>query len=161
MAITALGVGLVIWFAVRVDWTDDGLGTPGWPSLLVTIISFGLAGALLVDRRPDLPFGWLLSAAAFGQVLYAATALPALAAARDGSDSTLVGWGLASTLGFLPIAVQGIVYVRFPTGKPATKRGRVLEVGIIAGTALVLFGGLFDPISTTLRQTSQPGSSTH
>ncbi len=144
LATTAVGVVLVIWFAVRVDWTTDGLGSPGWPSLLVTIVSFGVAGALLIDRRPDLPFGWLLSAAALGQVLYAATALPALAAAREGSGSALVGWGLAaSTLGFLPIAIQGIVYVRFPTGKPTSGRGRALEAAIIAGTAVVLFGGLF------------------
>ena len=73
----------------------------------------------------------------------AATALPVLAAVRLGNDSALVGWGLAAgTLGFLPVAVQGIVYVRVPTGQPQSSRGRVLEVVIIAGTVLVLVGGL-------------------
>ena len=143
LAATAVGITLVIWFAVRVGWTTDGVGTPSWPSLLVTIVSFGVAGAVLVDRRPDLPFGWLLAGTAASQVLFAATALPALAAVREGSDSALVGWGLAAgSLGFLPVAVQGVVYVRFPSGQPQSWRGRVLEVVIIAGTVLVLVGGL-------------------
>ena len=141
---TAVGVALVVWFAARVDWATDAMGAPSWPSVLVTMVSYGVAGALLIDRRPDLPFGWLLSGTALSQVVFAATALPALAAARDGSDSALVGWGLAAgTLGFLPIAVQGIVYVRFPTGQPASRRGRVLEASIVAGTSLVLIGGFF------------------
>ena len=96
LATTGVGVALVIWFAARVNWTTDGLGTPSWPSLLVTIVSFGVAGALLVDRRPDLPFGWLLSAAALSQVLYAATALPALAAAPATMPATSNG-GRSST----------------------------------------------------------------
>lgn len=144
LATTAVGVVLVLWFASRVAWTTDGLATPSWPSLLVTMVSYGVVGALLVDRRPDLPFGWLLSAAALSQVLHAATALPALIAARDGSTSAPVGWGLAaSTLGFVPIAIQGIVYVRFPTGQPTSRCGRALQAVIISGTVLVLFGGLF------------------
>ncbi len=157
---TCLGIALVLWFAVRVDWTTAGFGNPSWPALLVTIVSYGVAGALLVDRRPDLPFGWLLSGAACSQVVYAATALPALAAARDGIDSTLVGWGLAaSTLGFLPLAVQGIVYVRFPTGRPISRRGRALEVVIIAGTALALIGGLLRPDFSDMAPESTRGLS--
>ncbi len=144
LATTAVGIALVIWFAARVGWTTDRLVTPSWPSLLVTIVSYGVAGAVLIDRRPDLPFGWLLSATAASQVLFAASALPAIAAARHGSDSALVGWGLAAgTLGFLPVAIHGIVYVRFPTGQPVSRHGRALEALIIAGTVLVLLGGLF------------------
>ena len=72
--------------------------------------------------------------------MFAATTLPALAAVQDGSDSALVGWGLTvGALGFLPVAVQGIVYVRFPTGQPGSWRGRVLEVVIIADAITVAF----------------------
>ncbi len=141
LGVVAVGVGIIVWYVAVVG---PGIHTdgPGWPTLLVTIVSYGTAGAVLIDRRPDLPFGWLLAGTAATQVIVAGTVLPSLAVLREGGDSTITWLGLAaSTLGFIPVAVQGIVYVRFPTGSPSSRRGRVLEVLIVVGTAIVVVGG--------------------
>jgi len=113
-----------------------------WLEPLVTIVSYGVAGALLLDRRPDLPFGWLLAGAAVLTAVEMAVVLPAYEAVAGGDHGVLVRWGLtASSFGFLPIAVQGLINVRFPSGRPASRRGAALEVALIAGTALVVLSG--------------------
>jgi two-component system NarL family sensor kinase len=99
---------------------------------------------VLIDRRPDLPFGWLLAGAAVLVAAQMVILLPASEAVVHGSRGALARWGLtASSFGFLPIAVQGLINVRFPSGRPATRRGAALEVALVVGTALVLFGGFF------------------
>lgn len=144
LVVTVLGVGVTAWYVAVAGWSSSAAEDLQWPTLLVTIVSYGVVGAVLIDRRPDLPFGWLLAGAAATQVVMMAAMLPALVALRDGGDTTIARWGLiASALGFVPVAVQGIVYVRFPTGSPSTHRGRVLEIIIVVGTAIVVVGGLF------------------
>ena len=44
---------------------------------LVTILVYGLAGAFLISRHPDLPFGWLLAGASAALVLCLCTYGPA------------------------------------------------------------------------------------
>ncbi len=109
---------------------------------LATILPYGLVGAFLLARRPDLPFGWLLAGAAASQVvMMLGIGLGALGLQR-GHTGLLVTAGLSlGSLGFVPIAVQGLVNVRFPSGRPATRQGRWLERALIAGTALVILGG--------------------
>ncbi|MFV0315542.1 MAG: histidine kinase [Microthrixaceae bacterium] len=141
LVVVAFGVGIVVWYITSVGPSIDAEGTR-WPALLVTIVSYGIVGAVLIDRRPDLPFGWLLAGAAATQVIVAGALLPALTVLRDGGDSTIARLGLAASgLGFIPVAVQGIVYVRFPTGSPSSRRGRTLEILIVVGTAIVVVGG--------------------
>ncbi|MCB0966647.1 MAG: hypothetical protein KDB37_07410 [Ilumatobacter sp.] len=141
LVVVAVGVGIIVWYVAAAGPSIHAEG-PGWLSLLVTIVSYGIVGAVLIDRRPDLPFGWLLAGTAATQVILAGAVLPALAVLRDGSDSTIAHVGLAaSNLGFIPVAVQGIVYVRFPTGSPSSGRGRILEILIVVGTAIVVVGG--------------------
>src|SRR6202042_2207973 len=43
--------------------------------------------------------------------------------------------------GILPLAVQGLVKVRFPSGRLSSRAGRVLEVALIAGIVLALVAG--------------------
>jgi signal transduction histidine kinase len=139
---TVLGMALVGWFAVHGDTPSDvrGVSSVGF---FVSIAAYGLTGAVLIDRRPDLPFGWLLAGAATLQILSAAVVFPAVVAVESGNDSGLVRWGLAcSGLIFAPAAVQGLVNVRFPSGKPATRVGRMLEFGIAAGTAVSILAAL-------------------
>jgi signal transduction histidine kinase len=142
---TVLGVVLITWGLLSGPdlagrFTRD-LATTG-----ITVLAFGVAGAILIDRRPDLPFGWLLSVVAILQVVAAASWLAALAAIERGSTSGMVAWGLAaSALLFLPVAVQGLILVRFPTGRITSRTGRALEVAIAGGTALVLLGAFFGP----------------
>jgi signal transduction histidine kinase len=111
---------------------------------LATIPPYGLVGAFLLARRPDLPFGWLLAGAAASQVVMLAGVGTAWLALRHGHAGPLVVGGLSlGSLGFVPIAVQGLVNVRFPSGSPATRAGRWLERALVAGTALVILGGVF------------------
>jgi two-component system NarL family sensor kinase len=141
LVITVLGTaGAVAALAAVPDLSSDA--RDGLVQAVAVIVPYGLAGAFLISRRSDLPFGWLLAGAAASQVVNLATVGPALVAVRHGHTGGLVTLGLAASgLGFVPIAVQGLVNVRFPTGRPATRAGRWLERVLIAGTAVVVLGG--------------------
>ena len=147
--LTVLGMALVSWFAVRGD-TPSGVVGVGSVGFFVSIGAYGLTGAVLIDRRPDLPFGWLLAGAAVLQILSVAVVFPAVAAVERGNDSALVRWGLAgSGLIFVPVAVQGLVNVRFPSGRPVSRAGRAVEIGIVVGTVASVLGALLG--ATNLR----------
>lgn len=147
--LTVLGMALVSWLAVRGDTPSDVRGVSSL-GFFVTIGAYGLTGAALIDRRPDLPFGWLLAGAALVQTAAAALVFPAVAAVESGDESALVRWGLAcSGLIFVPTAVQGLVNVRFPSGRPVTRAGRALEIAIVVGTGASVVGALFG--ATNLR----------
>jgi signal transduction histidine kinase len=143
LAVGLVGVVFVLaWLAIGRSGPSNPDNPLPWLESLSVIISYGVAGAVLLDRRPDLPFGWLLAGAAVLTVAQLTIMLPAYEAVSHGDDGVLVRWGLtASSFGFLPIAVQGLINVRFPSGRPATRRGAVLEVALVVGTALVLLGG--------------------
>jgi two-component system NarL family sensor kinase len=136
----ALGTIGVLWFLTA---APGGLrAVIGWPTTLAAMVALGVTGAMLVDRRPDLPFGWLLAGAALTQVVFVACVYPSAVALWDGSRSVWARWGLAATtFGFVPVAVQGLVNVRFPTGRVASRGGRVLELGLVVGTVCALAGG--------------------
>lgn len=147
---------LLSWLVSDRPTPDSGEPFP-WLEPLITIVSYGAAGAVLVDRRPDLPFGWLLAGAAVLNVVQLTILLPAYAAVVHGNNSALARWGLtASALGFLPIAAQGLINVRFPSGKPATRKGRALEIALITSTTLVVLGGVFGSSSGDLVDRASP-----
>jgi two-component system NarL family sensor kinase len=113
-------------------------------ALLGYLLTYGVAGAFLISRRPDLPFGWLLAGAAAALTLAVATTGPAHIAVSHGETGALTRWGLAASgLGFVQIAVQGLINVRFPSGKITSRTGRVLDRLMILGLVLVVLGGLF------------------
>lgn len=144
--LTAVLVGvmfLLFWVTSGRPLPEPDPGSPVWVEQLVTMITYGVAGALLIDRRPDLPFGWLLAGAAVLVVVQVLILPPAYAAVLHGDRSILARWGLTvSAFGFAPIAIQGLINIRFPSGRPASRWGAVLEKLIILCTALVLVGGL-------------------
>ena len=108
------------------------------------LVSYGVVGAFLISKRPDLPFGWLLAGTAVALTASAVTTGPAYVAVSNGETGTWVRWGLAgSGLVFAQIAVQGFINVRFPSGRIASRWGRVLDRLMMLGLALVVFGGLF------------------
>ncbi len=114
----------------------------GLAQALAIIPPYGLAGAFLLARRPDLPFGWLLAGAAGSQVVMLAGVGAGSLALRHGyAGAPVIGALSLGSLGFVPIAVQGLVNVRFPGGMPASRAGRWLERALVAGTALVILGG--------------------
>ncbi|MEZ5297024.1 MAG: hypothetical protein R2697_12335 [Ilumatobacteraceae bacterium] len=63
LVVVGVGVGVIVWYVAAAGPSIHAEGL-GWPALLVTIVSYGVVGAVLIDRRPDLPFGWLLAGTA-------------------------------------------------------------------------------------------------
>ena len=154
LLVTGLGTAGAVAVLVAVPDLQPDL-RDGLVQALATIPPYGLVGAFLLARRPDLPFGWLLAGAAASQVLMLATVGPAALAVRAGHAGVLAELGLSmGNLGFVPIAVQGLVNVRFPSGRPATRKGRWLERALVAGTGLVILGGFLG--DNVLRETA-PG----
>jgi signal transduction histidine kinase len=143
LTVVLLGVGFLATWALTGRAMPAQSGTlPAWVDPMVTVVSYGVAGALLLDRRPDLPFGWLLAGVAVLVVVEVVVAFPAADAIAGGDRGAPARWALTPlTFAFLPVAVQGLVNVRFPTGRPTTRAGAVLEAGIVVGTGLVLVAG--------------------
>jgi two-component system NarL family sensor kinase len=115
---------------------------------LLTAISYAVpyavTGAFLIIRRPDLPFGWLLSGSALLAALGAAVAAPAyLAVSHGGSPRLAMLAFVTSAMSTLPIFVQGLINVRFPSGWLSSRWGRALEIALIAGIAVAIFAGIF------------------
>ncbi len=110
------------------------------------VLPYGLVGAVLVARRPDLPFGWLLSLNAVLLTTMLAVGGASVVALVHGNGGRLAVWGLtAGSLMFVPAVVEGLVNVRFPSGLPSGRWGRVLEralvVGIVVGVLSGVLGG--------------------
>lgn len=145
---------MIVWLWFEGGGAGSEVALTDLLNIVIAVLSFGMAGAVLIDRRPDLVFGWLLAGAAVTQVVLGLALLPAIAALEGGSESDLVAWGLAASgLGFIPVAVHGLIYVRFPSGTPASGSARILEILIALGTGLVVFGALFG--ATSLRDGTQ------
>jgi two-component system, NarL family, sensor kinase len=106
---------------------------------IVSILCYAIAGAVLIDRRPDLPFGWLLGGTAAVVGVAFCVLWPSATAVADGGGGDLAKWGLtASAFAFLPIAVEGIINVRFPSGRPASRRAAILELAIVVATVIAM-----------------------
>ena len=115
-------------------------------SLLISVsyaVPYAVTGGFLIVRRPDLPFGWLLAGAALLAAVGSATAALVYLAVSHGASQRLafLGYAMAATA-VLPLAVQGLVNVRFPSGRLSSRAGRVLEVALIAGIVLALAAGV-------------------
>ena len=107
------------------------------------LLPYGTVGAVLVARRPDLPFGWILSLAALSLVLVVAVAVPSLAAFESGHGSQLALWGVGfGALAWVPVALEGVINVRFPSGRPSGRAGRLLDHVLVWGIVVVLVAGL-------------------
>lgn len=148
LGVTVFGVVVVAAGAWRLhSLPPTGIPLESWHDLL-TIVPFGVAGAVLIDRRPDLPFGWLLAGGCAMHVVGVTCVIPAAVAVAHGNTGPGVRWAAgAGALLFVQLPIQGLVNVRFPSGQPATRRGRWLEIAIVAGAVLVVLGGLFGATS--------------
>jgi signal transduction histidine kinase len=156
LLVTAVGAAVSVIVLVRATEVPGAMRDELAASLGY-LITYGIAGAFLIRRRPDLPFGWLLAGTAAALTVAAATTGPAYVAASRGDLGGGTPWELmASGLVFTQIAVQGFINVRFPSGRVHSRFGRVLERLMILGMVLVLLGGLFG--STDLGEVA-PGSS--
>ncbi|MFI5953731.1 sensor histidine kinase [Cryptosporangium sp. NPDC051539] len=114
-------------------------------------VPYGLTGAFLVLRRPDLVFGWLLSATAILVSVEAALLSAGVLLVDRGGSSVLAAAGLLlSGFMFLPVAVQGLVNLRFPSGRITSPWARSLEIAIGVGIALGLLSGALGDQPTQL-----------
>ncbi len=131
---------LLLWMS------GSGMDAEGSSELLYAacqVLPYGLVGSVLVARRPDLPFGWLLAIAALSLVTMVAVVEPAVRLLEHGSSNELAVWALTfGSLAFVPTALQGVINVRFPSGQPSGRLGRVLDRLLIWGIVLTLAGGV-------------------
>jgi two-component system, NarL family, sensor kinase len=110
---------------------------------LAYVVPYAVVGAFLVIRRPDLPFGWLLSGCAAVVAVGIAVASQSYVALSEGSEGGVLQFGyLFVSVQWLPVAVQGLVNVRFPSGKVTSRLERLLNRLLVAGIALGIAGGL-------------------
>lgn len=142
LAVAFLGAGVAL--AALMTPTDAPREQVAeYMTTLAYVVPYAVVGAFLVVRRPDLPFGWLLAGCAAVVAVGIAIASQSYVALSAGSDSALLRFGcLLATVQFLPVAVQGLVNVRFPSGKVTSRFGRVLNRLLLVGIALGLTGGL-------------------
>lgn len=107
------------------------------------VLPYGVVGAVLMARRPDLPFGWLLSLSAVSLVVMLPVVGLSARSLDGGSSGQLATWGLGlSGLAFVPVALEGVVNVRFPSGRPTGRLGSLLDRALLFGTIAVLTGGM-------------------
>jgi signal transduction histidine kinase len=150
LAVTVVGVGVTIVALVTLnDAPRDHVAEIA--TTLAYVVPYAVVGAFLVVRRPDLPFGWLLSGCAAIVGVGVAIASQSYAALSRGAESPVLQYGsLLATVQFLPVAVQGLVNVRFPSGRVTSRFGRVLNRLLVVGIALGLAGGLLGDWSLDL-----------
>jgi signal transduction histidine kinase len=142
LAVAIVGVGVTMVAIARVDDAPHGQVVE-IATGLAYVVPYAVVGAFLVVRRPDLPFGWLLSGCAAVVAVGVALASQSYAALSRGTESPVVQYGcLLGTVLFLPVAVQGLVNVRFPSGQVTSRFGRVLNRLLVVGITLGLIGGL-------------------
>ena len=137
------GLGLAGGVAVLLLGPDAAEIRDGLITSICYLVPYGVVGAFLLGRRPDLPFGWLLGGATLAITVSVLATDVAVLLADTGDPETWPRWaiGLAS-LQFTAIAVQGFVNVRFPSGRIETRWGRVLDRLMLVGLVAVVLGGV-------------------
>ncbi len=137
LTVSVAAAAMVTWVAATDDAGRPLLNSPA--TTTAELLCYGSVGALLVARRPDLPFGWLLAAGALANVLLVGLGVPSLAALVHGHGGQLAAWGVAlGVVQWVPTAITGLVNTRFPTGAPVTAYTRLLDRLLRYGIVLVL-----------------------
>lgn len=147
VAVTVLALTLAATMAALVFQTtmhpDDRVTGAGLVTTVCQLLPYGTVGAVLVARRPDLPFGWVLSLAALSLVVVIAVAVPSFYAFDTGHGSQLALWGVGfASLAWVPAALEGVINVRFPSGSPTGRVGRLLDRVLCWGIPVVVVAGL-------------------
>jgi two-component system NarL family sensor kinase len=151
LAVAFVGAAATIAALVTADGPPDMVDEMALT--LAYVVPYAVVGAFLVVRRPDLPFGWLLAGSSAVVAVGIALATQSSLALIRGADSPALEYAcLLATVGFLPAAVQGLVNVRFPSGRIESRFGRVLNRLLIGGIALGLTGGLLGDWSLDLER---------
>lgn len=129
---------------------------------LAYVVPYAVVGAFLVVRRPDLSFGWLLAGCAAIVAVGIAVASQSYAALSEGSEGALLQYGcLFATVQWLPVAVQGLINVRFPSGQVTSRFGRLLNRLLVVGIVLGVAGGLLGDWSLELDRADGTSGTIH
>jgi hypothetical protein len=159
----ALAVGgLLVTFAIVVYalvlWAQERFAPP--PVSFVTsdipiaahipmILSYALVGAIVAARQPRNPIGWLLLA--IGILSSAVPAIDFLVASSSDAFVATPGWivllGWLASNFHLPMvgAIVIVVFLRFPDGRPLSRRWARTSWVALGGALLVGFGQALDP----------------
>ncbi len=146
VAIAAALLAVSVGAAIAAMWVDRArsAGAELLNDPLTTtaeLLCFGTVGAVLIARRPDLPFGWLLGIGAVADILLVGIGVPSLALAQDGRGGELAVWGVClGVLQWVPAAMIGIINVRFPSGQPSSTLGHWLDRALRYGIAIGVIG---------------------
>ncbi len=163
VAIAAGLLAVSVGAAVAVMWVDRAhsvgaelLNDP--QATAAELLCFGAVGAVLIARRPDLPFGWLLGLGAVADVLLVGIGVPSLALAYHGRGGELAVWGVClGVLQWVPTAIAGIINVRFPSGKPSSTLGQWLDRALRYGIVVGLIGNyLADSVTNDIEEALGP-----
>lgn len=144
LVVLSVGAGVgAVWVGVTGSPGAVLLNSPS--TTAAELFCFGVVGSVLVLRRPDLPFGWLLAVGALCDVLLVVVGVPSLSLALRREGGQLPAWGVPlGVLQWVPTAVAGLVNARFPTGQPRTAADqwfdRILRLGIPAAVVLTYLG---------------------
>ncbi len=146
VAMAAVLLALSIGAAIAVIWVDrthsvgaELLNNP--ETTAAELLCFGTVGAVLIARRPDLPFGWLLGIGTIADILLVGVGVPSLALAHNGRGGELAIWGLSlGVVQWVPTAMIGIINVRFPSGQPSSTLGQWLDRALRYGIVIGLIG---------------------
>jgi two-component system NarL family sensor kinase len=154
LVMTAIGGAVGVVVLMRAHHVQPDL-REGLISSVCYLAPYGVAGAFLVSRRPDLPFGWLLAGTAAILAISIAASGPAALAVNRGDYSSLALWGLTlGNLAFVQVGVQGLINVRFPSGKITSRFGRILNRLMVAGLVFCAIGGL---LGSSIASDIKPG----
>ncbi len=163
VAIAAALLALSVGATITVMWVDRAhsvgakvLNDP--ETTMAELVCFGTVGAVLIARRPDLPFGWLLGLGAVADILLVGIGVPSLALAHNGRGGELAVWGVGlGVLQWVPTAIAGIINVRFPSGQPSSTLGQWLDRALRYGIAIGLIGNyLGDSVTRDPEETLGP-----
>jgi signal transduction histidine kinase len=122
------------------------------------LLCFGVVGAVLIARRPDLPFGWVLGLGAAADIALVGIGVPSLALAYDGRGGQLAVWGVClGVLQWVPTAVEGIINVRFPSGQASSRLGRWLDRALCFGIPVGLIANYLGNSVTSDLEEPVPG----
>ncbi len=144
LLVASVGAAIAAMWVDRTQWVGASLLNDA-QSTAAELLCFGAVGAVLIARRPDLPFGWLLGLGALADVAVVGIGLPSLALAYHGRGGELAAWGVGlGVLQWVPTAIIGIINVRFPSGQPSSTLGhwldRALRYGIVLGVVANYLG---------------------
>ena len=144
-------------------WTNhSGAGTERLLNAPLTtaseLLCFGVVGAVLIARRPDLPFGWVLGLGAAADIALVGVGVPSLALADRGHGGQALAWGISlGVVQWVPTALEGVINVRFPSGRPSSRLARWLDRCLSYGIAVTLIGNyLGNSVMVDLKNPGHP-----